>query len=156
MSAHTPRRVLIAWELGGNLGHVVPLLAVARALRERGVHLSQTPLRMSVLLPQCDALVCHGGNLSCAALLAGKPLLMYPVYVEQHLTAARAAGAGFAAVASGKTAVRTLMDHLESLLPGGTLNRAAVRLGERQDTSLRAPIDALVQRIESSGERETA
>ncbi len=29
-------RVLFAWELGGNLGHVVPMLALAKALRERG------------------------------------------------------------------------------------------------------------------------
>jgi UDP:flavonoid glycosyltransferase YjiC (YdhE family) len=29
-------RVLIAWELGGNMGHVVALTAVARELRERG------------------------------------------------------------------------------------------------------------------------
>src|SRR5437870_405841 len=31
-------RVLIAWELGGNLGHVVYLRAVASALREQGHH----------------------------------------------------------------------------------------------------------------------
>jgi UDP:flavonoid glycosyltransferase YjiC (YdhE family) len=33
-------RILIAWELGGNLGHITPLLVVARALRERGHHVS--------------------------------------------------------------------------------------------------------------------
>ena len=29
-------RILIAWELGGNLGHVLPLLVLARALRAKG------------------------------------------------------------------------------------------------------------------------
>ncbi|HET7366049.1 MAG TPA: glycosyltransferase [Burkholderiales bacterium] len=30
------RRILIAWELGANLGHLLPLIALARALRSRG------------------------------------------------------------------------------------------------------------------------
>src|SRR6267378_2202003 len=30
------RRILVAWELGGNLGHLLPLLALARVLRSRG------------------------------------------------------------------------------------------------------------------------
>ena len=30
------RRILIAWELGANLGHLLPLLVLARALRTRG------------------------------------------------------------------------------------------------------------------------
>src|SRR5712664_2094429 len=29
-------RILFAWELGANLGHITPLLVLARALRERG------------------------------------------------------------------------------------------------------------------------
>ena len=58
------------------------LLAAARAA---GVHLAEAPLRMSALLPQCDALACHGGNLSAAALLAGKPLLLHPVLSLIHI-----------------------------------------------------------------------
>jgi len=29
-------RILLVWQLGGNLGHITPLLVIARALRERG------------------------------------------------------------------------------------------------------------------------
>ncbi len=130
--------------------------ALARAARERGVHLSETPLRMSALLPQCDALVCHGGNLSCAALLAGKPLLMVPAYIEQHLSALRAAQAGVAALAGGRTSAKDFADHLESLRPGGALSRAAAALARRQGPRLRSAVDAVVQRVEGSTQKATA
>lgn len=129
---------------------------LARAARDHGIHLSETPLKMSALLPQCDALVCHGGNLSSAAVLAGKPLLMYPVYVEQRLTAVRAAEAGVAAVATGKTDAKTLAGHCELLLPDGELSRAAAKLAKRQDPRLRSAVEAVVQRIEGSVEKVAA
>lgn len=104
---------------------------------------SDTPLKMSALLPQCDALVCHGGNLSAAAVLHGKPLLLYPVYVEQRLTAERAAEVGVAAIAGARAA-----PDLDALRPDGELARAAARIARRQDPGLRNAVEAVVERIE--------
>ena len=33
-------RILLAWQLGGNLGHITPLLALAKGLRKRGHHVT--------------------------------------------------------------------------------------------------------------------
>jgi UDP:flavonoid glycosyltransferase YjiC (YdhE family) len=118
---------------------------------DTSLNLSETPLKMSALLPQCDALVCHGGNLSAAAVLHGKPLLLYPVYVEQRRTAERAREVGVAAVAGTKTA-----PDLDALRPDGELARAAAKIARRQDAGLRNAVEAVVERIEGAVERAEA
>jgi UDP:flavonoid glycosyltransferase YjiC (YdhE family) len=46
------------------------------------------PLPIPAALTDCDLVVCHGGHgLVCEALLAGKPLSIFPTNHEQTLTA---------------------------------------------------------------------
>lgn len=122
----------------------------ADAKSAHAVHFSDTPLKMSAVLPQCDALVCHGGSLSCAAALAGKPMLLFPAYVEQHLSARKAVEAGVATVASARTDAGMLAERIEALRPSGMLARAAARLARRQDPRLRPSVEALVSHVENA------
>jgi hypothetical protein len=51
---------------------------------------SERPLDMQQASAQCDLAVCHGGaGTTAAMLLAGKPLLLLPMQMEQTMTAKR-------------------------------------------------------------------
>ena len=84
---------------------------------ERGtVQVTTTGNRASVLAG-CDIVVCQGQELAVPALLAGKPLLMLPVFVEQMMTLHRVATQGLghgvaptADAAAVEAAVRRLVD----------------------------------------------
>lgn len=108
-----PQRILIAWELGGNLGHRARCLALARALDARDIEpvlalrdlrgvsrttpfpiLQATRLNPSRHDPRshpanyADLLLAvgyGGGGTMCEVLLAGVPLLLMPHHVEQVL-----------------------------------------------------------------------
>ena len=50
------------------------------------VHVSEEPMSVSRLLPQCDLVVCHASHqMTAQALLAGKPVLLLPTQLEQFL-----------------------------------------------------------------------
>lgn len=124
------------------------------AAQPRGSHISASPLKMSALLAQCDALVSHGGNLCAAAALAGKPQLLFPLHVEQNFIARQAAGAGVAAVASVKAGVKVLAAQVAALAPGTALNRAAGEFAARQDPELRSGLERTLRQI--GGARSSA
>ncbi len=61
---------------------------VDASLRSRGgsVLVTEEPMSVSRLLPECDLVVCHGSHqMTAQALLAGKPVLMIPTQLEQFL-----------------------------------------------------------------------
>lgn len=60
------------------------------------VAFSATPLRMSEVVKQCTAIICHAGGMTDIALDNGKPLLLLPMQMEQTMTSHRvdALGAG--------------------------------------------------------------
>lgn len=91
----------------------MPTLALCRgiapALREKygkgPVHFSDEPMAVSKILPQADAVICHGSHqMTAQALLAGKPALLLPTQLEQFLIMRRVvrqgAGLGIAPDAS--------------------------------------------------------
>jgi UDP:flavonoid glycosyltransferase YjiC (YdhE family) len=50
------------------------------------VFVSEEPMSVSRLLPQCDLVACHASHqMTAQALLAGKPLLLLPTQLEQFL-----------------------------------------------------------------------
>lgn len=58
---------------------------------------SEHPVDMEQVRQQCDLAICHGGaGTTAAMLLAGKPLIVLPLHMEQTMTARRleALGAG--------------------------------------------------------------
>ena len=65
--------------------------AIERAL----IQVTTTTNRASVL-SGCDIVICQGHEVAVPALLAGKPLLMLPVFVEQMMTLHRLAKQGLA------------------------------------------------------------
>jgi UDP:flavonoid glycosyltransferase YjiC (YdhE family) len=72
-------RVLIAWELGGNLGHVVALTALARELRGRG-HEVTFALRD---LTNANLIARHGFRFFPAPMpVRGRVMTTYPSYAE--------------------------------------------------------------------------
>ena len=71
------------------------LTADARVPAGADVTWSARPLPMQAALPDADLVICHGGHGTvCAALLAGKPLLVLPMNEEQLLTAQNVARLG--------------------------------------------------------------
>jgi UDP:flavonoid glycosyltransferase YjiC (YdhE family) len=98
----------------------------------RGLVLSSLPYKASALMPQCDFVVCNGNaGTVTQAVLAGKPVLMLPVYVEQGLNAARVAQAGAGIVPKGKLEPRALTRSVDALGPAGAVHACATRLAAR-------------------------
>jgi UDP-N-acetylglucosamine:LPS N-acetylglucosamine transferase len=59
---------------------------------------STTPLDMGQIGASCDLALCHGGGGTTAALLlAGKPMMLFPMHMEQTMTARRLVAMGAAA-----------------------------------------------------------
>ena len=69
----------------------IPGLDTARRARlaGRGRIVIDRPVRLDVLLPRCDLLVCHGGEIAGGAMASGVPVLLFPLQYEQYLTARR-------------------------------------------------------------------
>ena len=60
---------------------------------------STEPLSMARMSAGCDLALCHGGaGTTAAMLLAGKPLLLFPMQMEQAMTAHRLAALGVASI----------------------------------------------------------
>jgi UDP:flavonoid glycosyltransferase YjiC (YdhE family) len=56
--------------------------------RSAGLNVLDGPADLRAILPHCRLVIGYGGhNLTAEALLAGKPLLLLPVHLEQDLTA---------------------------------------------------------------------
>ena len=101
-------------------------------LERPGLSVTHVPYKASEMIPQSDLVICHGNHGTVAAtVLAGKPLLMLPNYVEQVLTAARVEKAGTGVIASGKPAAALVAECLEKLRPGAPVHARAARLAER-------------------------
>jgi UDP:flavonoid glycosyltransferase YjiC (YdhE family) len=88
----------------------------ADAIERGAVQVTTTANRASVL-SGCDIVICQGHEVAVPALLAGKPLLMLPVFVEQMMTLHRVAKQGLghgvepnADAATIDAAVRRLVD----------------------------------------------
>jgi hypothetical protein len=65
-------------------------LALKRKRDQGPVLISQEPMTVSRLLPQCELVVCHGSHqMTAQALLAGKPALLLPTQFEQFLITRR-------------------------------------------------------------------
>ena len=106
------------------------------ATRERrGLVISSMPYKASALIPQADFVVCNGNaGTVTQAVLAGKPLLMLPTYVEQALNAARVAQAGAGVVPKGKLTAPAMARCLDALQSAGAgAARLAARYAGRAD-----------------------
>lgn len=72
-----------------------------RTFSTGGMQVSPDPLDMATMRAACDLAICHGGTGTTAALLlAGKPLMVFPMHMEQTMSAHRLAATGAAVVLS--------------------------------------------------------
>lgn len=54
--------------------------------RSSNLDFSHQPVPIKLFGEQCDLAICHAGHgMTSAMLLAGRPLLMFPMHLEQHL-----------------------------------------------------------------------
>ena len=68
----------------------------------RNLAFSPQPVRMADATAQSDLVVCHGGHgTTAASLLAGRPVLMLPLHVEQGLLGYNVTRRGLGMMASG-------------------------------------------------------
>jgi UDP:flavonoid glycosyltransferase YjiC (YdhE family) len=117
------------------------------ALGRGSVQVTTTANRASVLTG-CDIVVCQGLEVAAPALLAGKPLLMLPVFVEQMMTLYRVAhqGLGHGAAPDSDTAaidaaVRRLVDDRHCRL--NAVNFARTYDGYRPGIAIDAVADGI-------------
>ena len=117
-----------------------------RSLERAGLLVSHVPYKASALMPQSDLVVCNGnaGTVS-GALLAGKPLLLLPAYIEQALNAAGVVRAGVGVVPKGKLDVARVTRCLGALRRGGPAQERASRFAARYAGG----VDDAARRLES-------
>jgi UDP:flavonoid glycosyltransferase YjiC (YdhE family) len=148
-------------ELGraGDVLAFVPGLADADAQRVRaaGVRLANRPVNMAAAASACDIVVLNGTQgATAAALLAGKPVVQLPIYLEQVLIGLRteALGAGRIASRADPAAVaktvrevwedpryRTAARRFADRYHGFSADRAAADIASRLERRLRPSPD---------------
>ncbi len=83
------------------------------------------PLNMDQVAASCDLALCHGGGGTTAALLlAGKPLILFPMHLEQAMTARRLIALGVA-VSLAPQECAHLPQLMRKMLSDPTLTHAA-------------------------------
>jgi UDP:flavonoid glycosyltransferase YjiC (YdhE family) len=72
------------------------------------MHFSERPVDMQAASAECDLAICHAGaGTTAAMLLAGKPLLLLPMQMEQTMTSKRLEALGAAVVLPPESAAQT-------------------------------------------------
>jgi UDP:flavonoid glycosyltransferase YjiC (YdhE family) len=106
---------------------------IARALVDKfgsgRMRFSEAPIDMRSASAQCDAAICHGGQGTMSAmLLAGRPLLLLPMQMEQTMAAHRVTqvGAALSAMPDGVAGAARL---LARLVGESSFREAAGRFG---------------------------
>lgn len=94
------------------------------------MRLSPTLLNVRRALEECDLVVTHGGSLVTYALLAGKPLLILPLHLEQQQTADRVAALG-AGLSAPRLAPDGMHHKLHELLEDDRFAKVARQFAER-------------------------
>ncbi|MCW8828931.1 MAG: hypothetical protein OQK94_07745 [Gammaproteobacteria bacterium] len=115
------------------------------------LHFSSQPLDLNRVAAECDLAITHGTHATCCTfLLAGKPMLMLPLYLEQRLIGdnIQELGAGLSAPLLHPQGIA---QKLQTLLANGEkYGRAAQAFAERyNDFDAGAVEQRLLQRIET-------
>ena len=136
--ALTDRRYDFLWHAlqmqGANVLAVSPagIDWVCKSTRGWGVTVCQRPVALMGLLPECDAVIGHGGmGLTGMALHAGKPLMLLPLQLEQGLLAYQLAQRGLAISTLNHLNKAQVQARVTQLLQDVALQQRAMRLSAR-------------------------
>ena len=113
---------------------VVHVAGVARQTVQRFTSprmvVSAEPLSMAQASAGCDLALCHGGGGTTAAmLLAGKPLMLFPMHMEQTMTARRLMALGVASSVTPE-ATAQLPRLLKKMLVDASLGESARKFAQ--------------------------
>ncbi len=89
-------------------------------------------LDLETLLPEVDAVICHGGGLQVRATQHGKPVLLLPLHTEQYLSARMAVRAGVALLYLGTDERPDFLPLIRRLLGASALAEGARSLAARE------------------------
>jgi len=112
---------------------------------------SAEPLDIARMRASCDLAICHGGaGTTAAMLLAGKPLMVFPMQMEQTMAAHRLVGMGVATVLAAEAGAQ-MPRLLKKTLADASLAQAARAFAQRyQDYDQSHTIRAAADRCEAA------
>jgi len=121
------------------------------------MRIAAEPLRMSQMAFECDLALCHGGaGTTAAMLLAGKPLLLLPMQMEQAMMSQRLARQGMACAVTFE-AIDQLPLLLGKVLDDHTLAQATRAFAQRhRDYRQHMTIRVAADRCEAIGRARSA
>lgn len=90
------------------------------------LHISAQPVNMRQAASQCETVICHAGaGIVAAMLLAGRPLLMLPMHLEQALTARNVASLGAGVCIPAETKKPNYRSAVMEILSNGKYTKTA-------------------------------
>lgn len=110
---------------------------------------TQTPLDLGTLLPQVDAVICHGGGLQALALQYGKPTLALPLHTEQYLSARKAEQAGACLLYLARGERPDFLPMIRQLLTLPTLAAGAQAIAAAQSSREPDTLAAVLSEVEA-------
>jgi UDP:flavonoid glycosyltransferase YjiC (YdhE family) len=120
-----------------------------RKLASKTLRFTNRRIDVEAIAQQCDAAILNGNHATTIAmLLAGKPTLHRPIYLEQLLFSERVTKLGAGLVAAGESGVQASV-RLIGLLASKRYTEAAQRFAEKyKDFDPVAQVERILDRIE--------
>ncbi|MDD5758386.1 MAG: glycosyltransferase [Desulfobulbaceae bacterium] len=148
--AHSGARVLV---YAGNL----PETTLSRYASAR-LKFSSVPFDIVSASQQCDAAICHAGHGTVSAfLLAGKPLLLLPMQLEQFLLSRRVVDFGAGLLIDQYVFDKDSVGKLQQLLTNKTLKKHARTFAEKyQSINQKDLLSEIILRCESIISQQTS
>jgi hypothetical protein len=103
----------------------LPSSTDAAALSRPSVRVTSAPVQVAAALEGCDIVVCQGIGTIAAALVAARPVLVMPAYVEQMMTLNRVVKQGFGHGVPGGADTDAMTSALRRLLDDAGCRRHA-------------------------------
>lgn len=110
--------------------------------------LSPEILDIRQALAECDLVVTHGGSLVASALLAGKPVLTLPLYLEQQITAEKLQGLG-AGLNAPQRLPRGMLTKLQRLLTEDAFTAAAQDIASKYNGQFQSGIGRITHVVDT-------
>ena len=127
----------LVW-LGWHGDIYAPALSAEQASHyfRHGLHISREPFSMADRLQACGLVICHSGHgMVAQALLAGKPLLLLPLQVEQRLLSHRVQQLGAGVLPEDASDIDGLCNALQVLADDATYRDSATAFAQTHQAS---------------------